>query len=277
MDLRTKAMTAETLSNPLDEAVKQRDQKIFAMVRRAIAHQEVILAFQPVVGATDPAKPRFFESLLRVLDETGRVIPAEQFLPFVMHDEIARELDCLALDLSLKQMARHPKLGLSVNMSARSIGYRPWIDILNTAIARRPDISKRLILEISEPSVMELPELVMDIMSEQQLRGIAFALDDYGSGPTSFKLLKDMFFDVIKVDGGFTSKIHKDSENQVLAGAIAQMAHQLDMRSVATKVESRREARVMTRLGFTFLQGYQFGAPTISPPWDPIKRSTKAA
>lgn len=276
MDLRTKALDAAQRGNPLDAAVVLRDQSILDMVRRAVAHQEVILAFQPVVAPTAATQPKFYESLLRVLDETGRVIPARQFFPQIAQSNIARDLDCLSLDLSLKALVKNPTLSLSVNMSARSIGYHAWKDILTSALSRRPELAQRLILEISEPSVMELPELVTDFMTELQPRGVAFALDDYGSGPTSYKLLKDMFFDVIKVDGAFTTKIHQDSENQVLAGAIAQMAHRLDMRSVATRVETRQEARVMAKLGFTFLQGYAVGAPTISPPWDPVRKPVVA-
>lgn len=276
MDLREKALDAARRGSPLDKAVTLRDQNVLDMVRQAIAHQEVVLAFQPVVAPRHLNHPKFHESLLRVLDDTGRVIPARQFLPHIVHSEISRELDCLALNLSLRQLAAHPDLSLSVNMSARSIGYQAWKDLLTNALKRRPDCARRLILEISEPSVMELPELVMDFMSELQPQGIAFGLDDYGSGPTSYKLLKDMFFDVIKVDGGFTTKIHQDPENQVLAGAIAQMAARLDMRSVATKVETRQEAQVMAKLGFTFLQGYAIGAPTISPPWDPVRKSAVA-
>lgn len=277
MDLRQKALQAARIGNPLDAAVSLRDQKLMDIVEQAIRHKEVVLAFQPVVPTAQTQRPAFHESLLRVLDETGRVIPARQFLPLLAESNLARQLDCLSLELSLQQLAKHPDLSLSVNMSARSIGYRPWTDCLNRALQSHPWIARRLILEISEPSVMELPELVMDFMSEQQVKGVAFALDDYGSGPTSYMLLKDMFFDVIKVDGSFTTKIHRDSENQVLAGAIAQMAHRLDMRSVATKVESRREARVMAKLGFTFLQGYAVGAPTISPPWNPIPKTQSVA
>ena len=277
MDIREKALRAERLGNPLDEAVKRRDQNVLDLVRRAIAHQEVVLAFQPIVSAATPTKAAFHECLLRVLDETGRVIPARDFLPFVAHSELARELDCLSLRLGLQQMAKHPDLSLSVNMSARSIGFHAWTRTLNDALTRHPTIARRLILEISEPSVMEVPELVMDFMSEQQPRGIAFALDDYGSGTTSYKLLKDMFFDVIKVDGGFTKDIAQDAENQVLAGAIAQIADRLEMGSVATRVETRQEAQVMAKLGFNFLQGYATGGPTISPPWNPVRRQKTAA
>lgn len=277
MDIRTKAFRAERLSNPLDEAVKQRDRSILEMVRAAVTNKEVALAFQPIYDRHNFKQPRYYESLIRVLDATGRIIPAAQFLPFVQHDEVSRELDRLALQFSLEQLAKHPNLCLSVNMSARSIGYRPWTDTLNDALRIYPHINKRLILEISEASVVEMPELVADFMPDLQHRGVSFCLDDYGSEHTSFKILQDRYFEFVKLDGSYTQRIYESQEKRILAGTVASMLQRLGIHSVATKIESQQEARVMARLGFTFLQGFYFSAPTVSPPWDPIKRSGTAA
>ncbi|MEJ5219043.1 EAL domain-containing protein [Cognatishimia sp. D5M38] len=277
MDIRTKAFRAERLSNPLDEAVKLRDMSILEMVRAAVFHQEVTLAFQPIFGRKNPKQPSFYESLIRVLDETGRIIPAAQFLPFVQHGEIARELDRLALKLSLERLVKHPNLCLSVNMSARSIGYRPWMDTLNNALRVYPDINKRLILEISEGSVVEMPELVADFMPDLQNRGVSFCLDDYGSQHTSFKILYDRYFEFVKLDGSYTQRVHESQEKQILANTVATMLGRLGIHSVATKVESELEARMMRSLGFSYLQGFYFSAPTVSPPWDPVQPSPTMA
>ena len=277
MDIRTKAFRAERLSNPLDEAVKLRDKSILEMVRAAVFHQEVTLAFQPIFGQKNPKQPSFYESLIRVLDETGRIIPAAQFLPFVQHDEIARELDRLALKLSLERLVKHPNLCLSVNMSARSIGYRPWMDTLNNALRVYPDINKRLILEISEGSVVEMPELVADFMPDLQNRGVSFCLDDYGAEHTSFKILHDRYFEFVKLDGSYTQRVYESQEKQILANTVATMLRRLGIHSVATKVESELEARMMKNLGFSYLQGFYFSAPTVSPPWDPVQTSTVMA
>lgn len=271
MDLREKAIRAAQRSNPLDEAVRQRDRNALTMVERALAHKEVILAFQPIYASRDMAQPAFYESLLRVLDETGRVIPARDFMPFVAHSETSRTLDCLSLEMSLLELKRNAQLCLSVNMSARSIGYSDWRNQLTKALAETPEIASRLILEISESSVMEMPEVVNDFMSEMLLYKVRFALDEYGSGPTSYDLLRDFFFDFIKLDGSFSTRIHEDPENQVLAGAIARMTRALGIQSIATQVEHRQEAKALGRLGFAYFQGYYFGAPTISPPWNPVK------
>ncbi|GAA6209531.1 EAL domain-containing protein [Cognatishimia sp. WU-CL00825] len=261
----------------MDYAVATRDRATLDMVKDAIAHKEVLLAFQPIVKAGAPNTPAFFEGLIRVLDETGRVIPAKDFMNSVADTETGRQLDCLSVELSLRALAANPTLRLSVNMSARSIGYRRWMKTLENGLKRNPTIAERLILEISEPTAMQVPELVMDFMDELQAKGIAFALDDYASDLTSFRYFKEFFFDILKVDGQFTRNIHQDAENQILAGAMASIARQFDIFTVATRVETVEDAGVLTHLGFDCLQGFLFGAPTVNPPWQSNKRKQSAA
>lgn len=264
-------------SNPLDYAVTSRDHATLDMVRAAITHKQVMLAYQPVMTAQDPMRPAFYEGLIRVLDETGRVIPAKDFMSAVATDDLGRQLDCLALELSLATLIRQPQIRLSVNMSARSIGYKRWNESMRRGLARKPDIGARLILEISEDSALTMPELVLDFMDEQQPKGIAFALDDFGAGLTSFRHFKEFFFDILKLDGQFSHNIQHDTENQSIAGAIAAIARQFDMYSVASRVENPEDAATLAALGFDCLQGFLFGAPSVSPPWKKAQSRTSAA
>lgn len=275
MNDRKRAKTNK--GNPLDYAVSTRDGGTLDMVKAAIAHKEVMLAYQPIVQSAPPHKVAFYEGLIRVLDETGRVIPAKDFMASVADTEAGRDLDCLALELGLRALNKNPGLRLSVNMSARSIGYRRWMRTLQNGIKRRSDTAERLILEISEPSAMQVPELVMDFMDELQTKGIAFALDDYASELTSFRYFKDFFFDILKIDGQFTSNISADRENQVLAGAMATIAHEFDIFTVASRVENQADAATLGQLGFHCLQGFLFGAPTVNPPWDKDKLQERVA
>ncbi|MGH1464371.1 MAG: EAL domain-containing protein [Cognatishimia sp.] len=277
MGRKEKVQKAARRGNPLEYAVATRDRATVDMVKDAIIHKEVMLAFQPIVKANAPDTPAFYEGLIRVLDETGRVIPAKDFMATVADTETGRQLDCLAIELSMRALAANPTLRLSVNMSARSIGYRRWMRTLENGLKRTPSVAERLILEISEPTAMQVPELVMDFMDELQAKGIAFALDDYASDLTSFRYFKEFFFDILKVDGQFTRNIHTDSENQILAGAMASIARQFDIFTVATRVETVEDAQVLAHLGFDCLQGFLFGAPTVNPPWQSNKRKQSAA
>jgi EAL domain-containing protein (putative c-di-GMP-specific phosphodiesterase class I) len=103
-------------------------------------------------------------------------------------------------------LAKYPDLRLSINISARSIGYGQWVDILGRALRRDSSIADRLILEITESSAMLMPELVMHFMCDLRQRRITFALDDFGAGTTSFRYSRDFAFDIVKIDGQFTKK-----------------------------------------------------------------------
>ena len=104
--------------SPLDFAVTSRDSKTINMVTAAIQHKQVLLAYQPVMQARDQNKVAFYEGLIRVLDETGRVIPAGAFMDTIENSELGRKLDTLALGLGLRALNENPDLRLSINMSA---------------------------------------------------------------------------------------------------------------------------------------------------------------
>ncbi|MGR3634842.1 MAG: EAL domain-containing protein [Shimia sp.] len=273
----SKAKMAREQRNPLAYAVDKRDSSTLDMVREAIRHKQVMLAFQPVVQSGRTNHAAYFEGLLRVLDETGRIIPAKDFMGAVEDNELGRQLDCLALELGLQTLASQPNLRLSINMSARSIGYAPWMQMLQTGLSQMATVPERLILEISEKSVVQVPEIVRGFMEDLQLKGISFGLDDFGAGLSSLRVFRDFDFDIVKLDGTFSRNIANDAANQVLAGAVAAIAQRFDMISVGSRIESPTDAVTMHELGFDCLQGFAFGAPTISPPWLKSGRKSNVA
>ena len=162
-------------------------------------------------------------------------------------------------------------------MSARSIGYPEWLAALERGLRHDPSIAERLILEITESSAMEMPELVIDFMADMQERGICFALDDFGAGYTAFRYLKDFYFDIIKIDGAFIRGIGTNPDNQVLTQALVSIARHFDMFTVAESVETQEDARLLVEMGVDCLQGYFFGAPSVSEPWKTSQLKSRGA
>jgi EAL domain-containing protein (putative c-di-GMP-specific phosphodiesterase class I) len=253
--------------DPLSYAVSTRDKSIIAMVEDAVRHKQVLMAYQPVVPAGQTGRVAFYEGLVRVLDDTGRIIPAKEFINAIETTEIGRVIDCLALEKGLKTLHLHPELRLSINMSARSIGYSRWMRTLRRGLDQDPTVGERLILEITESSAMLVPELVVGFMDDLTKRGISFALDDFGAGFTSFRYLRDFYFDILKIDGQFIRGIAQDVDNQVLTTVLATIARQFDMFTVAESVERAEDAAYLTAIGIDCLQGYYFGAPSVKPVW----------
>jgi len=262
------------VASPLGVAISENDRATLAMVREAIDARRLRLAWQPVVLARDPARVAFHEGLIRVLDPTGRVIPARDFIDAVESHEIGREIDCASLEMGLAALVRHAGLRVSINMSARSIGYPRWMRILKRGLGQGPTIGERLILEITEGSAMLVPELVIAFMEDLQKRGVAFALDDFGSGYTAIRYFKDFFFDILKIDGQFIRNIHRDPDNAALTAALISIGKHFDMFTVAEAVETAEEAEHLRALGVDCLQGYLFGAATMRPVWAEAQRRT---
>ncbi|WP_425093166.1 EAL domain-containing protein [Tropicimonas sp. S265A] len=252
---------------PLNEAVAQRDRNTMKMVANAVARKNVLLAYQPVMMTRKRGRPAFYEGLIRVMDNRGRIIPAREFIETVENQELGRQLDCLALEIGLDTLRRVPGLRLAINMSARSIGYEPWSKTLRDGLAADPTAAERLILEITEQSAMIMPEIVTVFMKELQRQGISFALDDFGAGYTSFRYLRDFYFDILKIDGQFVRNIAHSADNQVLVQALVDVARHFDMFTVAESVETADDVAFLTAAGVDCLQGYHFAAPSTRPGW----------
>lgn len=257
----------DSLDSPLDYVLSQRSASVHRMVREAIRRRDVVMAFQPVVYARRTLQVAFYEGLVRLMDDSRRIIPARDFMSVAETSEIGRILDCLSLELGLNALAEEPSLRLSINMSARSIGYPRWTETLHRGLAQDPALAERLILEITEASAMLMPDIVTVFMSDLHRRGITFALDDFGAGYTAFRHLKDFYFDIVKIDGSFMRGIDTDPNNQVLVQAMVSLAKHFDMFTVAEAVETAQEAEFLAGIGVECLQGYHFGAPVLTPPW----------
>lgn len=248
-------------SDPLLFAAASRDADILTLVRAALVAGRAQLAFQPVVLAGKNDQTTFYEGLIRVKDEAGRIIPAAHFMPIVEQTDLGRQIDTVALDLALRKLQDDPNLRLSVNVSARSLADGNWRRTLEAGLAGQVSLNDRLIFEISETSAMLLHEVLIRFMQEMRPRGIGFALDGFGAGMTAFRFLRDFMFDLVKIDKGFAKGIAHDPDNQVLAEALIIVAHQFEMFAIADGIEAAEDAEFFESIGVDCLQGYHFGFP----------------
>lgn len=267
MAIHRRADTMRDQASPVAWAAALQADDTLAMVEQALAARRVRLAFQPVVSARDPARILFHEGFARILDDTGRAIPARDFMDVVETTELGRRIDAAVLDLGLAALRAHPGLRLSVNMSARSIGYQPFTRTLSRALAQDRSLGARLVLEVSEVSAMLMPDLLLAFMDDTRLSGVTFALDDFGSAFTSFRHLRDFCFDMVKVDGAFVRGIDRNPDNQAVVRALVATARAFEMAAVAEAVETPAEAAMLMRLGVSAMQGMRFGMPTVDPDW----------
>jgi EAL domain-containing protein (putative c-di-GMP-specific phosphodiesterase class I) len=259
-------------TDPITLEISAADQETLTMVRAALSQRRMRLAFQPAVYAADPTIIGFYEGYIRLLDPQDRVIPARDFMDVAETQELGREIDVAALQLGLATLQKNRGIRVSVNMSARSVGYRKWVQVLRQALKTHPGLGRGLILEISEASAMQMPDVLIPFMKELRSEQIAFTLDDFGAGATSLQLLSDFGFDIAKLDGRFIRGIERDAENQRILRAAIAMAREFGMFLVAEAVETSSEANWLRDQGVGCLQGYLFGAPEVSPDFSRFRK-----
>ena len=262
---RSKFDIDPSAASPLDAAISAQDRETLKTVASALKDRRMRLAYQPVVYAADPTVIGFFEGYIRLLNLRDQVIPARDFMGAVEATQLGREIDCAALQMGLMTLQRNPQIRVSINMSARSVGYQPWNTILRKALRDAPRLGYNLILEINETSAMQVPDVLKPFMDEMRDHGIVFALDDFGSGLLSLGLLRDLRFEIAKIDGTFARDIDRSPDHQVIVRAAIALAQEMGMYVVAEAVETEAEATWLREAGVGCLQGYLFGAPTVTP------------
>ena len=112
--------------SPLNLAIAKRDGQTLEMVAAAIKHKQTLLDYQPVMMSSDPRQVGFYEGLIRMMDAPGRIIPAKDFIHVIDDTELGRRIDSLSFNMGMQCLFNRPNLRLSINMSARSIGFGPW-------------------------------------------------------------------------------------------------------------------------------------------------------
>jgi len=131
----------------------------------------------------------------------------------------------------------------------------------------RPEIAERLIVEITETAGLEDVEACSHFVSTLRDLGCQIALDDFGAGYTSFRHLKQLAVNMIKIDGAFVRNIGENPDNLAFVRTLIDLARTFNLQTVAECVETLEEAETMRNEGVDFLQGYAFGAPQMIAPW----------
>ena len=253
------------------ESDEQRDQRRRAAlmseeVQSALKTSRLILAYQPVVDARTHAV-HHYECLVRLRLETGSIIVAGDFVPVVERSGLMRLIDRRALDLALIELQRQPDIQLAINVSAVTASDTSWLRALSSGVKSRPDIATRLSVELTETIALENIEETARFVKALRDLGVRVALDDFGAGFTSFRNLRALAVDTVKIDGSFIKDLAGNVDNQVFVKTLMGLADSFGLSTVAEGVETIEDAIHLAERGVGYLQGYYFGRPTVEPPW----------
>ncbi|MCB1433160.1 MAG: GGDEF domain-containing protein [Alphaproteobacteria bacterium] len=243
---------------------------------RCLREDRFRLAFQPVVDATT-GEPVFHEALLRMTDSAGEIVAAGHLIPIAEKLGLVRLIDRAVVQMAVAALHRFPDAKLSFNLSGTTATDPRWYPHIVEILASNKDVTKRLIVEITE--TVALGDLRETIRFVDQLRalGCQVAIDDFGAGYTSFRNLRAMPVDVLKLDGTFCSDLAGNSDNQYFVRSLIDLARTFGMKTVAEWVETEEDAALLREWKVDLMQGNLFGEAQLEPPWtstDPIHASS---
>jgi len=234
---------------------------------RALKNDRVRVAFQPVVGR-EGISTSFHECLIRMIGEDGKLHAAGEFMPAIEHLGMSRLVDGFAMSKAIHELSQFPNLSLSVNVSYMTLTSKEWLRGVVSVLRDRPRVARRLIIEITEGMVMKDVAMVVGIMKTLKDLGCRVALDDFGAGFTAFSQLKDMDFDIVKIDKSFIRNI-KDRRNHLFIKTLQGLADGMEIETVGEGVETLEDARILVGEGINHIQGYAFGFPCVERVWLP--------
>jgi diguanylate cyclase (GGDEF)-like protein len=235
----------------------------------ALNERRVQLAFQPIVHAID-GEIAFCEALLRVRLHDGSVVSPGSILPVAEKAGLVRLLDQRVLELALATLAENPSLNLSVNASLATILDPDWPDRLAAGVQAHPGVAERLTIEITETSMIEDIATTGRVIASCKQLGVKLAMDDFGAGHTSFRNLRALAFDLVKIDGAFVQNIINSEDDKFFVRTLIGLAHHLNIKIVAEWVEDEQTASLLRDWGVDYFQGSLFGSadPEMSPSLD---------
>jgi diguanylate cyclase (GGDEF)-like protein len=224
------------------------------------------LAFQPIVDAMT-REVRMHEALLRMADEHGDMIAAAHLIPIAEKLGLVRLIDRTVAQLTVSTLLAYPQASLTFNVSGITATDPRWFGQLTEILKEHREVTPRLTVEITETVALgDLDETVRFTGALRDL-GCRVAIDDFGAGYTSFRNLKALNVDILKLDGSFCANLAENQENQYFVRSLIDMARKFELKTVAEWVETAEDAEFLRKWGADYLQGNLFGKASLDIPW----------
>jgi diguanylate cyclase (GGDEF)-like protein len=231
-------------------------------VVRALNERRVIIAFEPVLSAATRTV-QFHEALVRVQGSDGTLLGAGAIIPAAERFGLVKYVDSRVLELAVDRLRKNPADRLSVNVSMRTAVTSEWMEALTAHIMRSPEVADRLIIEITETAAMADLDATVTIVRKIKNLGIRVAIDDFGSGHTSFRSMRALPIDILKIDGAFIQNLARSTDDRFFVRTLVDLTKNLGVQTVAEWVQDEETAGMLAEWGVTFLQGEFCGLATV--------------
>ena len=237
---------------------------------KALNEGELVVTAQSIINIKANRDTRVdkngFEILIRMKDDSGRLVPPNAFLPAVERYNRAPKLDRWILNHVLRLLSQNPNVLMqidkcSINLSGQSLVSEGFLPFIMAKLKEYKIQPNKICFEITETAAIANLNQATAFVQKLKDLGCYFALDDFGAGLSSFAYLKTLPVDYLKIDGMFVKDIHNDNVSRAMVNAINDMGHVLGKQTIAEYVENERILSVLKEIGVDYAQGFHSGKP----------------
>ena len=232
----------------------------------ALNERRIVMAYEPVV-TTASRQPAFHECLVRMRQEDGQYSLSPDIVPVAEKLGLIRLVDHRVLELVVAELATAPQAHLSLNISPDTTMDPDWWASIESLMRAHPGVAERLIVEITETVAIQDIDDVRGFVRRLKNFGSRIAIDDFGAGYTSFRNLRKLGVDIVKIDGAFVQNIVRSSDDRAFVQTLIDLAHRLDIETVAEWVQDEESATLLQGWGCDYIQGRLTGLASLTRPW----------
>ena len=251
-----------------DELIKQRgERQLISKISRALETNRFCLYYQKIVSITSKPLVEHYEILIRMMDENGKIVSPNQFIPAAERYGLITEIDCWVIENFFSNYHKLPEKDVlsqglyTINLSGASISNNQFLRFLIEQFSRYQVPPQTIGFEITETAAIANFEQARYFMSELKKIGCCFALDDFGSGLSSFAYLMNLPVDYLKIDGAFFKNISHNLISQALVQGFNRIAHAMNLETIAELVEDETILEKLRQMGVDYAQGYGIAHP----------------
>ncbi|MGB2247473.1 MAG: EAL domain-containing protein [Alcanivorax sediminis] len=261
---RGRGQLAVYTADDSDASRRHLELQMAASLRESLEADRFVLFVQEIRPLAE-GDPGHYEVLLRLRGRDGEMISPGAFIPAAERYQMMPHIDRWVLRQLLQErgaeLAAIGGLNLAINLSATTLDDPSFPAYLENLLAETPLAAERLTFEITETTVVNQMGSVSDVLIWLREQGCKVALDDFGSGFSSFNYLKHFKVDYLKIDGSFVRNLMRSSVDHTIVESINEVAHRLNIQTVAEYVEDAALIPLLRETGVDYVQGYAIGRP----------------
>ncbi|WP_158966302.1 ABC transporter substrate binding protein [Paraglaciecola sp. L3A3] len=247
-----------------DELHQDEQQMAYiANVSQAIEQEQFYLVKQLICATDADKKHQHYEVLIRYKDELGNIISPASFIPAAEKFGVITLIDKWVVTKVFNCFEQYfSKVNcISINLSGLSLSDESFIEYITLLLAQGNVDPERICFEITETAAISNIDGAISFMLKMKTLGIRFALDDFGSGTSSFGYLKSLPVDYLKIDGSLVKNILTEPVDKAIIASIHDIAQMLGMQTIAEFVENNEIRQALDEIGIDYVQGYGIGKP----------------